>query len=163
MVFNVNTATETNYLVYEQFNMQSSCRGLQYKRAKSGRFLEVSVKFAPITSIFEGGRGAWFQKAHVSSSIILNRIMAALFAAKRKRAEKNAQIARVDFDELAQLTNDKRKRMPDESGPEVSLFLQFSSNACGRTLSLSLSIPHHIPHSLPPSLSHSDSPCSLSE
>ena len=35
--------------------------------------------------------------------------MAALFAAKRKRAEKNAQSARVDFDELAQLTNDKRK------------------------------------------------------
>ena len=89
--------------------------------------------------------------------------MAALFAAKRKRAEKNAQSARVDFDELAQLTNDKRKRMPDESGPEVSLFLQFSSNACVRTLSLSLSIPHHIPHSLPHSLSHSDSPCSLSE
>jgi hypothetical protein len=76
---------------------------------------------------------------------------------------KNAQIARVDFDELAQLTNDKRKRMPDESGPEVSLFLQFSSNVFVRTLSLSLSIPHHIPHSLPHSLSHSDSPCSLSE
>ena len=76
--------------------------------------------------------------------------MAALFAAKRKRAEKNAQTARVDFDELAQLTNDKRKRMLDESGPEVSLFLQYSSNVCVRTLSLPL-YPSPYP-SFPPSL-----------
>ena len=74
--------------------------------------------------------------------------MAALFAAKRKRAEKKAQTARVDFDELAQLTNDKRKRMPDESEPEVSLLLQHD---CAGALTLCLP------------LSHSDSPCSLSE